>query len=474
MHAQASGGAEGLDLLRIGPIRSLVLWRGFPYVFQALLIAAFVILAVIGWGHYAPAGVSAKLYAKTHLATLLVWGLWWPAMVWMAVLFGRAWCAVCPLELVSNLSERLGRRLGIRQWPLRRWVISGSIIVALYALIQFLVAGAHINRVPAYTSMFLVGLLAMAFVTGLMFKDRAFCRGFCPVGQLLATYGRGGMLAVRAGSGETCGACTGKDCLLACNRNRPDTRSCPSLLNPPRLNSNRDCLVCGQCIKSCQPDNMRLLLRRPFHPSDGREPLASWPTTLFVMLVSGFVTWELFAEWPKGEGAFLTVPHWITQQAGIAWLSGYLNGFWALVIVPLVIWIFMAGVVRVFGGGSSLGQTWRRLALPVAVVVAAGHMTKGLAKFVSWAGFLPVAMTDPLGTETIRAMSSRTMVQPVWLLPAPVVAVLGIVLILGGLMFAIREARLAHPNRAPHVSYLIPKISLALAFVLVVAGWAFE
>lgn len=126
------------------------------------------------------------------------------------------------------------------------------------------------------------------------------------------------------------------------------------------------------------------------------------------------------------------------------------------------------------GDGSTIGEMWRRLALPVAVAVAAGHMTKGLAKFVSWAGFLPVAMTDPVGTETIRAMSNRTMVQPILLLPLAVVAVLGIVLILGGLVFAIREARLAHPNRAPHVSYLIPKISLALAFVLVVVGWAFK
>jgi hypothetical protein len=289
--------------------------------------------------------------------------------------------------------------------------------------------------------MFLLGLLAVALVTGLVFKDRAFCRGFCPVGQLLATYGRGGMLAIRAGSAENCGACTGKDRLLACNRNRLDARSCPSLLNPPKLNSNRDCLVCGQCIKSCQPDNMRLLLRRPFHPSDAREPLASWPTTLFVMLVSGFVTWELFAEWPKGEEVFLAVPHWVSTTVATPWLAGYLNGMWALVIVPLVIWIFMGGRPRVRGRFH-----YRRDVAPSGV--ARGGCGRGRAY--------------------------DTMVQPILLLPLAVVAVLGIVLILGGLVFAIREARLAHPNRAPHVSYLIPKISLALAFVLVVVGWAFK
>lgn len=465
---------DGFDLLRIGPIRSLILWTGFPYVFQALLLAVFVMLAAISWRYYTPAGVNAKLYGKTNLVTLLIWGIWWPGMIWVAVLFGRAWCAICPLELVSNLSERLGRRLGIRPWPLRRWVTSGSIIVALYGLVQFLVAGAHINRVPAYTAMFLVGLLAMAFVTGLIFRDRAFCRGFCPVGQLLATYGRGGMLAVRAGAGETCGACTGKDCIMACNRSKADARSCPSLLNPPKLNSNRDCLVCGQCIKSCQPDNMRLLLRRPFPRSDVREPRANWPTTLFVMLVSGFVTWELLAEWPKAEEGFLTIPHWVSQWAGVSGLAGYLNGLWALVAVPLGFWTLMWLVIRLSGDTSCLALTWQRMALPTAVVISAGHMAKGLAKFVSWVGFLPFALKDPLGLTTVGEMSKKTLAQPASLLPESVVASLGVGLVLGGLFFAIREARLAHSGSQPHYRILIPKVALACAFVLIVAGWAFQ
>jgi len=122
---------------------------------------------------------------------------------------------------------------------------------------------------------------------------------------------------------------------MSCNRTRLDARSCPSLLNPPRLNSSRDCLVCGQCIKACVPDNMRLLLRRPFPAEDAREPCAGWPTTLFVMLVSGFVTWELLAEWPRGEEAFLAAPRWAASHLGLPPLSGLLSGLWALILVPL-------------------------------------------------------------------------------------------------------------------------------------------
>ena len=239
----------GVNLLRFKPVRELVHWSGFPYVFQGAMLIVLVALGVVSWQQYAPDGVADGLYARTNLVQLLIWGLWWPAMVWAAVLLGRAWCMVCPLELVANVSERLSRQVGIQHRVLGRWLRSGFAIVALYAVIQMLVAGIHLHRVPAYTSFFLFGLIGSAAIVGSVFKDRAFCRGFCPVGLLLGTYGRGGMLAVRHESTEQCDDCTSHDCVLACHHTRWQGRSCPSLLNPARLDSNRDCLVCGQCIK---------------------------------------------------------------------------------------------------------------------------------------------------------------------------------------------------------------------------------
>ncbi len=133
-------------------------------------------------------------------------------MVWVAVFFGRSWCAICPLELVANITERFGRYVGFRQRALGRWLQSGFLILIFYALIQLLVAGAELHRIPAYTSIFLWSLLVMAAIIGFLYKDRAFCRGFCPVGLLLSAYGRGSMLAVRSAESSTCEACPGKEC----------------------------------------------------------------------------------------------------------------------------------------------------------------------------------------------------------------------------------------------------------------------
>lgn len=463
---------QGFNILRIQPIRSVVLWPVFPYIFQAMMLAVFISLAVIGWGHFAPKGVNDKLYAKTNIVNLMVWGLWWPSMVWGAVLFGRIWCMVCPLELVANGTERVARRLGVKQLVLGMRLRSGALIVGIYALIQLLVAGAHLHRVPAYTSLFLWGLLGTAGLVGFFIKDRAFCRGFCPVGLLLSTYGRGGMLAVRAGSGQICNACTGKDCIISCNRTKLYGRSCPSLLNPPKLNSNRDCLVCGQCIKSCNHDNMQLVLRRPFHPANAREPLASWPVTIFIMIVSGFVTGELCSEWKTAQSVFLWLPEHFTEHFNLSFAGGWIEGVWMICIFPLLLWFVLGVLTSLNSDDASITiKSWRLLALPIAVVISTGHMAKGMAKFVSWVGFFPHALKDPLGIKTAFGITSKDISQPEPLLSISVVSLMGMVLVVAGIYFAVREAQFANPET--YHKRLAPKFALAILFAFIIFGWGF-
>jgi polyferredoxin len=171
-----------------------------------------------------------ELYAKTNIVTLMVWGLWWPAMILAAVLLGRVWCAFCPLELVSRLSENVAGRLGIRQRRVTRWMRAGWLILLLYGVAQMTIAAVHLHRVPMYTSIYLLIMLILALFSGLFFRNRAYCLTLCPVGLLLKVYGRGGMLAVRpAESGM---------------RADPSvSRGCKSLLSPTRLDKHRgdDC-----------------------------------------------------------------------------------------------------------------------------------------------------------------------------------------------------------------------------------------
>ncbi|MCR4415484.1 MAG: 4Fe-4S binding protein, partial [Thermoguttaceae bacterium] len=394
----------GFNLLRIRAVRRIVLSPLFPYVFQAVILAVLVALAILGWGQFAPDGVPAKQFAQTNLVTLVIWGLWWPAMVWVIVIFGRAWCAICPLELVSNFAERMGRRIGISQYVLGHWLRSGFLIVGFYAVIQMLIAGVELHRVPAHTSVFLWALVATAGLTGLFFKHRAFCRGFCPVGLLFATYARGAMLAVRSCGSAACDSCQGKDCRQPERRDRLDARSCPSLLDPVTLNSNADCLVCLQCAKACPSSNIGLFVRRPFPAEDDREAMASWPVLLFLIVLSGYVGYELCSEWKEAQAAFLWVPETVAAWLGLSRAVGWVRGLWAVVVFPITLWTILGIPVVLLRGAGSLGEAWRRLAVPMTVILAAGHLAKGVAKFAQWAGYSALAWADPSGVTTAQAI----------------------------------------------------------------------
>lgn len=214
---------------------------------------------------------------------------------------------------------------------------------------------------------------------------------------------------------------------------------------------------------------MQLLLRHPFHAADAREPSASWPLTLFVMIASGFVTSELTTEWESARRIFVWAPDYFASVLHFSAYGGWMEGFWTLFVFPLGLWGILGAVTVSFKRSEKISEAWRKVALPLAVIISAGHMSKGLAKFVAWVGFLPLALNDPLGINTAVAIASKSLSPPAPLLSLPAVSALGIALISLGIMFAVREARLAHPETYHH--QLFSKLALATVFAAIVVGW---
>jgi hypothetical protein len=165
------------------------------------------------------------------------------------------------------------------------------------------------------------------------------------------------------------------------------------------------------------------------------------------------------------------MPEEVASLLGATQYAGWIEGIWTLCVVPSIVWAVLGGLVVLVRGASGLVEAWRRLAIPLAVVIAFAHMCKGLAKVVSWVGFLPLAASDPVGAETAQAITAKALPQPASLLPMIVVSLLAMVLVITAAYFALRELRLAQGEM--HRRYRLPVLVLASCFLFIVFGWGF-
>lgn len=291
-------------------------------MFQVFTLVVFTVLVIVGFltGTVGSYGSNLRpVIRKTNLATLVVWGIWWPGLILITILLGRAWCTVCPMEFVSNIANRTAKWLGIKGMVLPDWLRKGFIVLVSYIILQLLVAGFQIHRTPIYTAYMLITLLLVALLVGFLFREpRAFCKSFCPASILLDIYGRLSPVALNNNKDDVCAQCMTKDCVKSENRYRIDGRSCPSFLLPFKLKKSDPCVLCFQCTKICPHDNIGFGIVKS---STHYESHINIPAVLFIFIASGFVSHELFSEIPALDNIFHTVPKWLAAWSGFLGLK---------------------------------------------------------------------------------------------------------------------------------------------------------
>lgn len=392
----------------------------YPYVLQVVALVFFVLLIYFGWGQpiFAMSSAAELLYRQLNFTTFVVWGLWWTAMIWVTFFIGRAWCHICPLELIMNVAERFGRRLAISQKLLPKAFRNGTLIILGYLVVQFSVAVFHIHRAPQGAAIFLISLAVIAFIFGFIFKYRSFCSYACPVGILLNCYSRNAPVELRIIDRITCDRCETKDCRSLKTYHRWNQRGCPSLLNPPKLDSNKDCLLCLQCVKACPYDNIRLGARKFFKDIvPGEQTGMAIP--LFLMIITGFLTYELTL---TGElkKYFLAIPHWTGQILNVTnphW-QGFLKGLWTLIVFPSAIWLTFAGLFGLFSGKDSFFRYFKIYAIAFIPLLISAHLAKALEKWNAWLKGINLPFNDPFGLRTFQAIFvDRSMTAPGKIVP---------------------------------------------------------
>ena len=242
-------GKSAFNLLSVKFIRNFFQSPFYPIVPQIIVAAMFVFVVILGiWGNPSP---------DSNITLLLVWANWEPLLIISCLLLARIWCSFCPIGYFSNLV----RKLKIKRWKIPpKYLNIGFFISALgLAIIFWSQAALDMWERPTETAWLLLAMLGSAVIFALLFEGRTWCRYVCPLGQMVATFARASIVEVRANYNYCSHECSSFDCYSG----RDDIPGCSMGKGPFAMTTNQDCVLCGNCMKSCKNAAVQFNLRPP-------------------------------------------------------------------------------------------------------------------------------------------------------------------------------------------------------------------
>jgi polyferredoxin len=239
----------GRNLMRNRAFAALMRSRWYPAIFQVPVAAVFGLV-----GYELLVGPDS---AHHNPGTALMWVLWWPVLPVLFVVLGRFWCAVCPFGVISDLVQKL---VGANR-PVPRFLKKYGIwiIDAQFLAITWSDHVWGIVESPWGSGILLLLLTTGVIASGAFFQRRTFCRYLCFLGGLCSNYGRTGMVELRTDS-AICANCKSR---AVCYNGNDKVAGCPLFSFPRTMDSNTNCNLCANCIKSCPNDAIQIRLRKP-------------------------------------------------------------------------------------------------------------------------------------------------------------------------------------------------------------------
>ncbi len=234
-------------------------WYLFPQIIwymMALSLVPVSIVLLFGLSINIP---LLNISVGPDLVMFATWIIWWPMFFATVFFVSRAWCGICPWGWMVDIGNRVRRFFNkgpIKALNLKKWGFAGPF---LFLLIGYLHDAGGFTNSRVMTFEFIAFFFLFAFVIGVWLPRRSFCRGFCFLGDLPGIFGRLSPLTLKVDSNVCFTQCKDKPCLIGTSK----AGQCPTYIHIPAFDSNRHCLLCGNCIKNCPYDNIKVAFRRP-------------------------------------------------------------------------------------------------------------------------------------------------------------------------------------------------------------------
>ena len=243
-----------------------------PLLFRIIGTIGFLfMLLVLYFG-----SVKLIFNIESKLIMLVIWTLWWPFLYITLFFLGRFWCGfLCPVGLANEVGNSVKER---KRDPLLKY---GFIPFVLFFIIVFWEQISGLFSSTEITMVFLFTFIISAFAIGIVLPRWGFCKHFCPIGALFTPFSRLSLLGVRTDK-KICDKCKTKECIRG-----GKYPACPMFNYVPNLQSNKDCLLCINCIKNCPHNSAKLCFVKPGEEINKKVEF-SLAESLFIVALLGF------------------------------------------------------------------------------------------------------------------------------------------------------------------------------------------
>lgn len=314
-----------INLLRQDRIRDILRHPLIPAAF--VYFNLFVLLVLTGFTLYGgaqPAGHPLR-EPDNNLGMVITWLIWFPILPISAFLFGRVWCSMCPIAGIGELASRV-KKFNL---PVPKFIkqMDFWLIIISFLLIDYLEVSFGIPDKPGATGLLLLTLAGLSVLFCVLYERKTFCRYLCPLAAMLGAYSTMSVVEVR-GNKKICQTQCGT---MSCYKGTQRAAGCPMFSYPASLETSTRCMMCLNCVKSCENRGVQINLRPPLQEL-WHQALPLFSLSFFGVMLVGMMA----------NKQFPNLTYWLTIQQSLGWTEAFSHpvlfvGFLLAAIIPFTL-----------------------------------------------------------------------------------------------------------------------------------------
>lgn len=394
---------KNISLAKINFFRPLIRFLSlspWPLLFLKIMMVALFILVII-------TGLYGTAVPERNLATVLTWNIWWAGLVVSIFFLGSSWCAVCPWDTLANWLVK--PRIWLKNKRLKLLNNSLELTPPAYlrsvwpALLMFigltwLELGVGVTTNPYATALLSLLMVVLATIALALFKNKAFCRYFCPVGRTVGFYSQLAPIELRPIEEDVCKDCTSMECY----NGNDDIEPCPTQLVMGTLTQNTYCTSCGNCVQSCPEQNISWRLR-PQSNEAVQNARPHWDEAWFMLGLMALTSFHGLTMMPFWE-------EWISQLGQFIGDSGQLltsfsAGLIISMLIPALLYTIAVSITHQINkkthNSSTLQELFTGLVFVTLPLAFSYHIAHNLNHLVREGAGLQALFLNPLGIDTL-------------------------------------------------------------------------